>query len=102
MEAILYNRNRDGVVGVVVNSALQVKGTDGFLIWSQKNDPDTFDTMVENTQAVVINRQAMDVQQLSEWGMRMIQRQFLKMKERLLTLEELGDREIILNLFFLL
>ena len=58
--------------------------------------------MAENAKkATVINRQATAVRQLSEWGMRMIQDQFPRMKETL-TLEELRDRKIILNLLLLL
>lgn len=86
---------------VVVDSAFKMKGSK-YLIRSQQNDPDTITTsMAENAEAIVINRQATAVRQLSEWGMRMIQGQFPRMKDRL-TLEELGDRKIILNLLLLL
>ena len=47
--------------------------------------------MSKNTKAVVIDSPAMAVQQLSSgWGMRMIQGQFPRMKDRF-TLEDLGD-----------
>ena len=75
---------------VVVDSAFKMKGSK-YLIRSQQNDPDTITTsMAENVEAIVIKRQATAVRQLSEWGMRMIQGQFPRMKDRL-TLEELGD-----------
>ena len=62
---------------------LNVKGAK-FFILSQQNDPDIFPTMTENVHAIVINREATAIQQLSEWGMQMIQGQFPRMKERLL------------------
>ena len=67
----------------MVDSAFKVKGAK-YLIQSQQNDPDNFVTVEENTQTIVINREATALQQLSEWGMQIIQGQFPRMKERLL------------------
>ena len=96
LEAI-YERNCGSVV---VDSAFRVRGAK-YLVKSQQNDPDNFPTMAENYRAIILNQEATAVRQLSEWGMRMIQGQFPRMKDRL-RLEELGDRKIIVHLVLLL
>ena len=50
---------------------------------------------------VQVNRAATSVRQLSEHGMRMIQGQFPRLKDRM-EFEQYGDRKIILNLMVLL
>uniref|UniRef100_A0A7S4AMZ1 DDE Tnp4 domain-containing protein n=1 Tax=Pseudo-nitzschia australis TaxID=44445 RepID=A0A7S4AMZ1_9STRA len=84
--------NQHGV-RVVVDSAFRL-ASQPFLIKSSQTDPD-------NTQGIVLNRQATSLRQLSEWGMRMIQGSFPRLKERL-RLEEFGERKIILHLTVLL
>lgn len=78
---------------VVVGSAFQPRSEE-FLIQSSQTDPD-------DAEGSVVNRQATSLCQLSEWGMRMIQLSFPRLKERLL-LEEFGERKVILNLSVLL
>eukprot|EP00536_Pseudo-nitzschia_multiseries_P009138 jgi/Psemu1/200010/e_gw1.249.34.1 len=52
-------------------------------------------------EALVLNHEATSLRQLSEWGMRMIQGQFPRLKDRLL-LEDFGDRKVILYVMMLL
>ena len=78
---------------VVVDSAFALK-RHPFLIKSSQTDP-------EGVQGVLLNRAATSVRQLSEHGMRMIQGQFPRLKDRM-TYEEFGEREVILSLMVLL
>ena len=74
---------------VVVDSAFKISDGD-YLIKSSQCDP--FDN-----DALRLNRQATTIRQLSEWGMRMIQAAFPRLKEALIY-EEKGDRMVILRL----
>ena len=78
---------------VVVDSAFKLKEKD-YLIKSSQQDPD-------NANGIVLNRQATSLRQLSEWGMRMIQGQFPRLKDRM-GLEDFGERKVILHLLVLL
>ena len=85
LEAIFL---RDGGQ-IVVDSAYKV-GNAPFLIKSSQRDPDDLNE-------IAVNRDATSIRQLSEWGMRMIQCSFPRLKEPL-RYEENGDRFIILRL----
>ena len=61
-----------------------------YLVKSQQADPLERDLLR-------LNRQATSVRQLSEWGMRMVQGQFPRLKDALLYKEK-GDRQVILSL----
>ena len=74
---------------VVVDSAFKI-GTKEYLIKSSQEDP-------LDERLLLINRQATSIRQLSEWGMRMIQGSFPRLKDPLL-FEEKGGRKIILRL----
>ena len=74
---------------VVVDSAYKV-GMAPYLIKSSNVDPD-------NPELIAINRDATSIRQLSEWGMRIIQASYPRLKEPL-RFEEDGDRFIILRL----
>ena len=74
---------------VIVDLAFKVSDQD-YLIRSSKNDP-------ENAQALLVSRDATSARQLSEWGMRMIQGQFPRIKDPLIY-EEKGERKIIVHL----
>ena len=78
---------------VVVDSAFKLQGRE-YLIKSSQQDPD-------NANGIVLNRQATSLRQLSEWGMRMIQGQFPRLKDRM-GLEDFGERKVILHLLVLL
>ena len=80
--------NHDGGQ-VVVDSAYKV-GDAPFLIKSSNIDP-------FNEDEILINRDATSIRQLSEWGMRIIQSSFPRLREPL-RYEEDGDRFIILRL----
>ena len=54
-----------------------------YLVKSQQADP-------RNRDLLLLNRQATSVRQLSEWGMRIVQGQFPRLKDSLLY-EEKGD-----------
>eukprot|EP00536_Pseudo-nitzschia_multiseries_P017121 jgi/Psemu1/49421/gm1.49421_g len=84
--------NKYGAMGMV-NSAFKVRLTN-YLIQSFQLDP-------VGTAALVLNCEATSLWQLSEWGMRMIQGQFSRLKDRLLS-EDFGDQKIILNVMVLL
>ena len=64
------------------------------LIKSSQNDP-------EDSELLLINRDVTSVRQLSEWGMRMIQGGFPRIKD-CIKYEEEGDRKIIFMLIVLL
>eukprot|EP00536_Pseudo-nitzschia_multiseries_P015274 jgi/Psemu1/41848/gm1.41848_g len=64
------------------------------LVQSLQTDPDT-------PEAIMLNREATSLCQLSEWGMCMIQGQFLRLKDKLL-LKTFGDRKVTMNLVILL
>ena len=80
--------DRDGGQ-IVVDSAYKV-GNAPYLVKSRNIDPD-------DDLAIAINRDATSIRQLSEWGMRIIQSSFPRLKEPL-KYEEYGDRFIILLL----
>ncbi|VEU37224.1 unnamed protein product [Pseudo-nitzschia multistriata] len=75
---------------VVVDSAFALKDKEHILIKSSQHDPEQEDLLL-------INRDATSLRQMSEWGMRMIQGQFPRIKDRMF-LEEHGDRKIIMSL----
>ena len=86
-------------VKVVVDSAFNVRDKD-CLIKSAQQDP--IGTDVDTAaRGVSLNRQATSLRQLSEWGMRMIQGQFPRLKDRMLY-EEYGERRVIMQLMVLL
>ena len=74
---------------VVVDSAFQI-GTHDWLIQSSQIDP-------LDAEELILNREATSLRQLSEWGMRMIQAAFPRLKKAL-PCEDDGEREIILQL----
>jgi len=78
---------------VVVDSAFNMLSKD-YLIKSSQQDP-------TNAEELLTNRDATSIRQLSEWGMRMLQAQFPRMKDRI-RYEEKGERRVILNLMVLL
>ena len=78
---------------VVVDSAFNLSNK-RYLIKSSQQDPFTPD-------GVVLNRDATSLRQLSEWGMRMIQGSFPRLKDKM-PYEEFGERRVILNLMVLL
>ena len=81
---------------VVVDSAFKImQGSDGnnMFIKSSQQDPD-------GTENIVVNRQATSVRQLSEWGMRMVQGQFPRLKD-VLPLEQ-NKRQTIIHLAVLI
>ena len=80
--------DRDGGK-VVVDSAFAVRNAP-YLIKSSQTNP--FDM-----RGIAVNEQATSIRQLSEWGMRIIQATFPRVKEPL-RYEEDGDRMIILKL----
>ena len=74
---------------VVVDSAFNVTNA-WYLIKSPQRDPyDAF--------CLRLNCEATSIRQLSEWGMRMIQGSFPRLKEELYYKEK-GDRQVILRL----
>ena len=87
-ERLEFIYNRDGGQ-VVVDSAYKV-GDAPFLIKSSNIDP-------FNEDEILINRDATSIRQLSEWGMRIIQSSFPRLREPLRYGED-GDRFIILRL----
>ena len=74
---------------VVVDSAFKI-GNKDYLIKSSQQDP-------LDERQLLLNRQATSIRQLSEWGMRMIEGSFPRLKDPLL-FEEMGDRKVILRL----
>lgn len=86
-------------VKVVVDSAFNVRDKD-CLIKSAQKDPIATD-LDAAAHGVSLNRQATSLRQLSEWGMRMIQGQFPRLKDRMLY-EEYGERRVIMQLMVLL
>lgn len=78
---------------VVVDSAFNMQNKD-YLVKSSQQDP-------TNAAELLTNRDATSIRQLSEWGMRMLQAQFPRMKDRI-AYEEKGERRVILNLMVLL
>ena len=78
---------------VVVDSAFNLSNK-RYLIKSSQQDPLTAD-------GVRLNRNATSLRQLSEWGMRMIQGSFPRLKDKM-PYEEFGERKVILNLMVLL
>ena len=75
---------------VVVDSAFAV-GTKDYLIQSSQKDP------IGEAHGVLQNRAAKSVRQLSEWGMRMIQAQFPRIKDNI-QFETKGERKVVLTL----
>eukprot|EP00536_Pseudo-nitzschia_multiseries_P012703 jgi/Psemu1/32882/gm1.32882_g len=78
---------------LTVDAAFKVR-LSNYLIQSSQADQ-------VGAEALVLNREATSLRQLSEWGMQMIQGQFPRLKDRLL-LEDFGDRKVILNVMMLL
>ena len=74
---------------IVVDSAFQIE-RGPWMIQSSQLDP-------EDTEEIILNREATSVRQLSEWGMRMIQASSPRLKQAL-PCDEDGEREIILRL----
>ena len=74
---------------IVVDSAFKI-GNAPYLIKSSQLDP-------VDPELIVLNREATSVCQLSEWGMKMIQASFPRLKDPLLYKEK-GERFIILRL----
>jgi len=86
---------------IVVDSAFQFQVKD-YLIKSSQEDPVLNDaTEEESALAIVINSQATGLRQLSEWGMRMIEGQFPRLKDNC-QLEDYGERKVILHLMVML
>ena len=79
---------------IVVDSAFNLQAKP-FLIKSSQLDP------VRDPEGILLNQQATSVRQLSEHGMRMIQGQFPRLKDRM-PLEEFGERRVIMHLMVLL
>jgi hypothetical protein len=75
---------------IVVDSAFKLENR-RFLLKSSQQGP------IGKPRDVSINRAATSVRQLSEWGMRMIQAQFPRLKDPL-HYEENGERRVILSL----
>jgi hypothetical protein len=75
---------------IVVDSAFKLENR-RFLLKSSQQDP------IGAPRDVSVNRAATSVRQLSEWGMRMIQAQFPRLKDPL-HYEENGERRVILSL----
>ena len=91
----MYNiyRRTGGIV--IVDSAFKIgRGAGECLIKSSQRDP-------LDTRALVNNRQATSVRQLSEWSMRVIEGQFPRVKDPLI-FEECGEKKVILRLLTLL
>jgi hypothetical protein len=86
LEAVFLQSNGK----VVVDSAFKLENK-RYLLKSSQHDPIGLPLQVS------INRAATSVRQLSEWGMRMIQAQFPRLKDPLLY-EENGERRVILAL----
>ena len=78
---------------IVVDSAFKIKQSNA-MIKSSQEDPSV-------PELLLINRDATSIRQLSEWGMRMIQGQFPRLKDHI-RYEEKGERRVILNLMVLL
>ena len=76
-----------------MDSAFQIEGGP-WLIQSSQLDP-------EDPGGIVLNREATSLRQLSEWGMRMLQASFPRIRSAL-PCEEDGEREIILRVMILL
>ena len=74
---------------VVVDSAFKVSAKDYLIRTSQEDSQDE--------RGLLLNRQATSIRQLSEWGMRMIEGSFPRLKDPL-KFEENGDRQVILRL----
>ena len=74
---------------VVVDSAFRLSGSD-FIIMSSQLDP-------LKEESLLINREATSIRQLSEWGMRMIQAQFPRIKDNI-QYEDEGERKIMFRL----
>eukprot|EP00536_Pseudo-nitzschia_multiseries_P013783 jgi/Psemu1/36387/gm1.36387_g len=79
---------------LLVNAAFKVR-LSNYLIQSSQADQQV------GAEALVLNREATLLWQLSEWGMQMIQGQFPRLKDRLI-LEDFGDQKVILNVMMLL
>ena len=79
---------------VVVDSAFNMSGSP-CLTKSAQIDP------IETAAGLSSNREATSLRQLSEWGVRMIQAQFPRMKEPIAH-EEMGERRLLQHLMVLL
>ena len=74
---------------IVVDSAFKIE-VGRWLLQSSQLDP-------LDAEGIIINREATSLRQLSEWGMRMIQATFPRLKEAL-PCDQDAEREIILSL----
>ena len=75
---------------VVVDSTFNINTRGEFIIKYTERDPD-------DDIALLVNRDATSVRQLSEWGMWMIQGQFPRIRDPI-KYEERGERKVILRL----
>jgi hypothetical protein len=86
---------------VVVDSAFGLQGR-SFLIKSSQQDPARPGaTRQQAGRELQLNRDATSLRQLSEWGMRMIQGQFPRLKDDF-PYEEFGERKLVMHLVVLL
>ena len=74
---------------IVVDGPFKITDAD-FLIFSSQEDP-------QEPGLLILNCEATSIRQLSEWGMRIIQSSYPRLKEQL-RYEETGERFIILRL----
>ena len=74
---------------VVCDSAFKIKDI-LFVIWSTQQD-------LNNPQALLVNRDATSIRQLSDWAMSMIQGQFPRIKDPM-KYKDKGEQKIILRL----
>ena len=79
---------------VVVDLAFNMSGSP-HLMKSAQPDP------IETAETLSLSGEATSLRQLSEWGMRMIQAQFPRMKEPI-ACEEMGERRLLQHLMVLL
>ena len=75
-----------------MDSAFALKEYKDSLIKSSQRDP-------EQPHMILLNRDETSLRQMLEWGMCMIQGQFPRIKDRMCSLEEHGERRITMNLF---
>jgi hypothetical protein len=87
---------------IVVDSAFGLQARNFLIKSAQQQDPARRGaTPAEAERELDLNKQATSLRQLSEWGMRMIQGGFPRMKDPCI-LEETGERKIVLHLMVLL
>lgn len=79
-----------------VDSAFNCRKYGDFLIKSSQSNPYT-----NNLNDYLVNRDATSMRQAAEWGMRMIQSSFPRMKDRFVY-EEYGERRVMMKMLLLL